>query len=134
MPQMNGRAPNWPATGSHTSVTQKCRPNFSIASHDWRTSSTPIPATSSTSASANSPVPSRNPRSERRCMTAYSFNFASASSSIFTTPSGSGAYPRSAANFCPSVSAHFTKSAKMRPCCLSFGLSYRSSHVNDEIG
>src|SRR5947199_2216510 len=26
---MNGRAPNWPATGSHTLVNRKAHPNFS---------------------------------------------------------------------------------------------------------
>ena len=31
VPQMNGRAPNSPAIGSHVSVCQNCQPNFQIA-------------------------------------------------------------------------------------------------------
>ena len=39
---MNGSAPNWPATGSQTSVRQKAKPNFWIERDDWRSSSKPI--------------------------------------------------------------------------------------------
>ena len=39
---MNGRAPNWPATGSHVSVCQNCQPNSCSESVDWRYSSKPI--------------------------------------------------------------------------------------------
>ena len=42
VPQMNGRAPNCPATGSQVSVCQNCQPNSWIESRDWRNSSTPM--------------------------------------------------------------------------------------------
>ena len=61
---MNGRAPKSPETGSQMSVVQNARPNFSIAIHDWRVSSTAMPATSTTTATANTPVPTRNQTSE----------------------------------------------------------------------
>ena len=63
VPQMNGDAPNSPATGSQVEVLQKFRPNFWIESIDWRDSSKPIARTIRTSASANTPVPTRNPMS-----------------------------------------------------------------------
>src|SRR5262249_27260631 len=63
VPQMNDRAPNCPATGSQTSVVQNRSPNFEIDSRDSRTSSTPMPATITSTSSANAPVISRNPRS-----------------------------------------------------------------------
>ena len=63
VPQMNGSAPNSPATGSQVSVRQKLRPNFWIESIDCRVSSNPMAQTMSTRTSANAPVPMRNPRS-----------------------------------------------------------------------
>ena len=69
VPQMNGSAPNSPATGSHISVRQKASPNRWMDSSDWRTSSKPIADTISTSASANTPVPARKPRSRERSVT-----------------------------------------------------------------
>ena len=48
VPQMNGSAPNCPATGSQISVRQKFKPNFSIESIDWRELE-PIAATMRTS-------------------------------------------------------------------------------------
>ena len=36
VPQMKGRAPKSPETGSQMSVYQKARPNFRIDSADWR--------------------------------------------------------------------------------------------------
>src|SRR5581483_5306706 len=59
---------------------------------------------------------------------------ASAAISSLTTSAGSGAYPRSAQYFWPSVNAHLTKSTIVFAIALSFGFSYSSSHVNDEIG
>ena len=64
VPQMNGRAPKSPDTGSQVSVVQNARPNFSIASHDWRVSSTAMPATSTTTTPREHTVPSLNQRSE----------------------------------------------------------------------
>ena len=63
VPQMNGRAPNWPATGSQVCVVQKLRPNFWMESMDSRVSSTAMPATMRTRKPAKMPVPNRKPRS-----------------------------------------------------------------------
>src|SRR5471032_1944889 len=60
---MNGSAPNCPATGSHTCVRQKFKPNFSIDSIDCRVNSNPIPTTTRMRTAMKAPVPRRNPRS-----------------------------------------------------------------------
>jgi hypothetical protein len=52
VPQMNGSAPNSPATGSQFVVRQKLRPNFCSDSDDWLVSRTPIAMTMSSSAAA----------------------------------------------------------------------------------
>ncbi len=59
VPQMNGRAPNSPATGSHVSVIQKCQPNCLMDNWDCRNSSMPIATTMAIRTSPNSPVPPR---------------------------------------------------------------------------
>src|SRR5579862_3924200 len=63
---MNGRAPNWPATGSQVEVRQKLKPNFSNDSADSRVSSTPMAMTMSSNAAANAPMLKRNPGSVER--------------------------------------------------------------------
>ena len=66
VPQMNGRAPNSPETGSQTSVCQNFQPNSWMERRDWRYSSTPMPATRTMSSSANTPVPARKSSSSGR--------------------------------------------------------------------
>src|ERR1051325_10166034 len=56
VPQMNGSAPNSPATGSHVFRVQKLRPNFAIESVDCRDSSNASPTTISTTSAATAPV------------------------------------------------------------------------------
>ncbi len=60
---MNGRAPNWPATGSHVLVRQKLKPNFLTDRPEVRNSSKRMPKTSRTTRNAKNPVPRRKPRS-----------------------------------------------------------------------
>src|SRR5687768_8613792 len=62
---MNGSAPKSPETGSQVRVVQKRSPNSLIDSHDWRVSSTPIAATSTTSSNATEPIAMRKPNSRR---------------------------------------------------------------------
>ena len=66
VPQMNGLAPNTPATGFQISVTQKRQPNSRIERWDSLTSSKPIAATMAMSSIANAPVPARKSASSRR--------------------------------------------------------------------
>src|SRR5579872_2985081 len=66
VPQMNGRAPNWPATGSQVSVRQNCQPNWWIEMRDCRHSSKPIAATIAMISTANKPVAARKNGSEKR--------------------------------------------------------------------
>src|SRR5687768_6050080 len=66
VPQMKGRAPNWPATGSQTSVTQNCPPNCRIDSHDSRVSTMPMATTMATSSRPNAPVTARKSKSSVR--------------------------------------------------------------------
>src|SRR5436190_9215029 len=61
---MKGSAPNSPATGFQSLVRQKARPNFWSDSDESFASVTPIAMTISSSAAANTPMPTRNPRSE----------------------------------------------------------------------
>src|SRR5438128_4135627 len=63
---MNGSAPNSPATGSHVLVRQKFNPNCCSDSHEWFASVRPMATTMSSSAAANAPMLTRNPRSETR--------------------------------------------------------------------
>src|SRR6266550_6652510 len=63
---MKGSAPNSPATGFQSLVRQKARPNFWSDSDESFASVTPIAMTISSSAAANTPMPTRNPRSEER--------------------------------------------------------------------
>src|SRR5215467_13745039 len=49
---MNGRAPKFSSTGSHTDLTRNCNPNLLIASRDWETSSKKISPTIATRATA----------------------------------------------------------------------------------
>ena len=104
VPQMNGRAPNWTATGSHVSVSQNCHPNCLMDSCDWRTSSTPIPTTMTISSTPKKPVPTRKIVSSTRPDLPDDFGFSagdrsaiycsltrsSAFSSMSTTLAGSG--------------------------------------------
>src|SRR4026207_1959556 len=70
VPQMNGRAPNSPETGSQISVCQNWKPNFQIAMDASVYSTHASPATSPMRMTPNSPVPTRNPRSSKRvCFT-----------------------------------------------------------------
>src|SRR5215208_2624368 len=68
VPQMNGSAPNSPATGSQLLVRQKLKPNFCSDSEESFASVTPMPMTISSSAAANTPMPRRNPRSDERTL------------------------------------------------------------------
>ena len=63
MPQMKGRAPKSPATGSQVFVFQKLNPNFVIERRDSRQRTNAIPATRRTTSAAKKPVPARKPRS-----------------------------------------------------------------------
>src|SRR5262245_39916695 len=60
---MKGSAPKSPATGSQTRVRQKEKPNLTIESREFLTSSQPIPATRRKIRNAKNPVPRRNSRS-----------------------------------------------------------------------
>src|SRR5438309_11834711 len=66
VPYINGRAPNWSATGSHVDVTRKWNPNFLIASTDPCHSSQPIRITSTTTVSAMANVSHSNALSPKR--------------------------------------------------------------------
>src|SRR6478672_6681195 len=66
VPQMNGSAPNSPATGSQFVVRQNAKPNFCSDSDDWFVSSTPIATTMSSNAAAKTPMLTRNPGSLER--------------------------------------------------------------------
>src|SRR5690348_5162522 len=63
VPQMKGRAPNSPDTGSHVSVIQNLNPKVWMEIADSRKSSIPIAATIARSRTANAPVNRRNPQS-----------------------------------------------------------------------
>ncbi len=63
VPQMNGSAPNSPATGSQIFPVQNRKPNLAIERFEVRYSSQKMPATSRTTRNAKKPVPSRKPRS-----------------------------------------------------------------------
>src|SRR5947207_9644527 len=65
VPQMNGSAPNSPATGSQISVSQKLRPNLRIDAIDSTASTAPMVQTMATTRSPKAPVPSRKPSSLR---------------------------------------------------------------------
>ena len=127
VPQMNGRAPNSPATGSQTSVCQNCQPKWRIDSCDSRNSTTAMAPTMAISRRAKAPVPLRKRTSsdlalERRNIYC-TFSCSSAFSSMSTTGWGRRAYPSSGAIFCPSVSAQRRNSCIWRPWVLSSGSS-----------
>src|SRR5882672_615656 len=62
---MNGKAPNWPATGSQTLVRQKLKPNRRIDSIDSRVSRRAMPATRTGTRRATRPVAARKARPSR---------------------------------------------------------------------
>ena len=104
VPQMNGRAPNSTATGSHVSVSQNCHPNCLMDSWDWRHSSMPIATTMTISSTPKTPVPARKIVSSMRPDLPVDFGLSagdraaiycsltrsSAFSSMSTTLAGSG--------------------------------------------
>src|SRR4029077_6826663 len=65
VPQMNGSAPNSPATGSQISVRQNFSPNFWIDGNDSYARIKPMPQTRAINMKPNAPVPIRKPRSLR---------------------------------------------------------------------
>ncbi len=146
---MNGKAPNTPATGSQVLLTQKRRPNFRTDSRESQVRTAAIPATSSGTSSATTPVPNRKPprsrarrpdaptlfiRSTRTAARPGYLTLLSAVVTMVATFVGNGAYPRSPHSFCPSVSAHFMKSSIIFDFVLSFGFWYSRIQVNEEIG
>lgn len=56
VPQMNGKAPKSPCTGSHALLVQNENPNARIDSSDCCHNTTAMPTTSSTTTSASAPV------------------------------------------------------------------------------
>ena len=65
VPQMNGRAPNSPETGSQMSLIQNPSPNLAIESCDCRVSSNAIAPTSTTRDNPTPAVMTVKPRSRR---------------------------------------------------------------------
>src|SRR5256885_16754945 len=63
VPQMNGSAPNSPATGSQVRFVQNANPNLTIERTDWRVSSKPIATTMTMTTAAIAPATTRNARS-----------------------------------------------------------------------
>ena len=66
VPYINGRAPNWSATGSQVDVTRKWNPNFLMAPTDPIHSSHPVRITSTTTVSAMAHVSHSNALSPKR--------------------------------------------------------------------
>src|SRR5262249_8426133 len=103
VPQMKGRAPKSPATGSQVVPFQKLNPNLAMESRDCRQSTQAMPATMTTTRRAKKPVPRRKNRSsalrrrdglwdiEQPAAEGYSLIFPTAFISRPTTFCGTGA-------------------------------------------